>query len=146
MASAGCNFTKIAGPFFDQIPGKRVYYARMSFQSTAGYDRTDLPRVHGGDVGSRPRDVFDGAEYLDHLVLFGSGSEADNAQASQPNQGSGGAKGEFQLTTQRVKLFNVGTYFNVTVLAMDQVEMATDVAAPYPLTSMTFECKVIVGA
>ncbi len=146
MASAGCNFTKTAGPFYDEIAGKKVYHGRMAFQSTAGYDQADLPRVFGGDAGFRPQDVFDGANYIDHLVLHGDGSEADNNQANQAGQGTGCAVAEFLPDTQRVRLWNKGNFFNATVQARNEVEMATDVAAPYPLTSMVFECKVIIGA
>lgn len=144
MASAGCNFQKIAGPFLDIIPRRRVYFARMTFQSTAGYDQADRPRVFGGDAGFRPQDVFDGANFVFNLIVFQQGSEADNNQANQPGQGTGAAKVQYDPATQRIKLINVGCFFNVTLQAKDEVEMATDVAAPYPLTSMSFVCKVVV--
>lgn len=147
MASAGCNFTKYSGPFYDLVPGKRVYYGRMSFQSTAGYDRTDLPKLHGGDPGKRPIDVFDGAAFLEQLVLFDTGSELDNNETNQAGQGTGMAKGELLRDSQRVRLTNVGARVDAvpSMQALSEVEMATKTSAPYPLTSMTFECMAVVG-
>lgn len=146
MASASCFFVKIAGPYLDEIPGKRVWMGLMAFAANAGYDRTDLPKVHGGPVGVRPRDVFDGCMFIDQMILCQVGSDQDNNQANQPGQGTGMAKAEFLPATQEIKLWNVGSFFNATVQARDEVEMATDVAAAFPLTDMSFIVKVICGA
>lgn len=148
MASANCLFTKIAGPFYDDIPGKKTYHARMGFQTGAGYDQADRPKVHGGTAGSRPIDVFSSA-YIEQIDFWAAGSEAFNSVAEgQTGIGSGDAKAEFLVASQTVKLTNLGTSWSAgTGTAFSEAEMLTDTTGPnYPLTSMTFECKVVLGA